>query len=211
VPRFFALEVPVEDFFSRLDSTSLGGILVPSLSIEDLLFVLCVHGTHHLWARLVWISDLAQILHRHATPGATRHATPHAALDWEQLLEDAAARGATRLVLLGLSLARDLLQAPLPEHLRRRAEDDPVIGFLARTVRAQLGGAAPMPPGLWRQLAFRIGVRERWRDRARFLSRVLTPSPKDWALVPLPRPFRFAYTLLRPPRLLWTHRRGLRR
>ena len=65
---------------------------ISTLAPEDLLFVLSVHGAKHLWNQLKWICDIGELIAR----------SPD--LDWDEVLGDARARRARRLVLLGLWL-----------------------------------------------------------------------------------------------------------
>src|SRR5207244_1068830 len=107
-------------------SLPLGGTLVRTLSAEHLLLVLCAHGAKHCWERLGWICDVAELLRR----------TP--ALDLSGMLAQARSLGVERIMLLGLRLAAELLDVPLPEDVACRARDDRVVGALAAQVRATL-------------------------------------------------------------------------
>ena len=61
VPRFFAVEFSVEDFFGRATLVDLDGRKVKTLSPEDLLLVLCIHAAKHAWTRLCWLRDIAAV------------------------------------------------------------------------------------------------------------------------------------------------------
>ena len=50
----------------------LAGAEVPDMSPEITLLVLCMHGSKHMWSRLIWICDVAQLLV--SSPG----------LDWQR-------------------------------------------------------------------------------------------------------------------------------
>jgi hypothetical protein len=54
-----------------------GGMQVPTFAPEDLLIVLCFHGGRHMWERLAWLCDIAQLIR-------TRP------LDWDAVLTRAA-------------------------------------------------------------------------------------------------------------------------
>jgi len=54
VPHHMVVPIDLRQVWRRLVPTSLGGTTVLSLSPEDLLFILCVHGTKHGWQRLEW-------------------------------------------------------------------------------------------------------------------------------------------------------------
>lgn len=102
VSEDFHLNLAPEEVWARRQPFSLGGASTSTLAPEDLLFFLCLHGSRHLCARLLWICDVAQLLRRNP------------ALDWAALLERARVAGGRRMLFLGLYLANDLLAAPLP-------------------------------------------------------------------------------------------------
>lgn len=196
VPRYFAFRLELGPLWDRLGTTSLGGVTVPNLAPEDQLLVLCVHGAKHRWERLIWICDLAELL------------AAEAGLDWERALAQAARLGGERMLLLGLFLAADLLEAPLPAHVAHRVRADPAVRALAGPVRERLfsrdgsGGLLDLP-------LFYLRVRERLRDRARYCLTSLVPTVGDSALLPLPPPLGFLRYLLRPIRLAGKYGFGL--
>ena len=191
-PREFPLPLKVEDVWARLEPLPIGGTLVRTLSAEHLLMVLCAHGAKHSWERLGWICDVAELLRR----------TP--ALDLSGMLAQARSLGVERIVLLGLRLAAELLDVPLPEDVACRARDDRAVGALAAQVRAIL--FLRMPTGTshsWESRLFHLRTRERWRDRLRYCARVaLTPTAGDWAWLRLPDALYALYYVTRPIRLI---------
>ena len=59
---FFGFDYEKEDVFGRSQVVSVHGKDVPTLSNEDLLIILCVHGSKHYWKRLSWIFDIAKLI-----------------------------------------------------------------------------------------------------------------------------------------------------
>ena len=51
-PHLFASSVSAEQLWQNLVTIDLNGTQVKTLSADDLLFSLCVHGSRHLWERL---------------------------------------------------------------------------------------------------------------------------------------------------------------
>ncbi len=191
-PPEFPLPLDLDEVWARLEPLPIGGTLVRTLSAEHLLLVLCTHGAKHCWERLGWICDVAELLRR----------TP--ALDLSGMLAQARSLGVERIVLLGLRLAAELLDVPLPEDVACRARDDRAVGALAAQVRATL--FRRMPTGSshsWESRLFHLRTRERWRDRLRYCARVaLTPTAGDWAWVRLPDALYPLYYVARPIRLI---------
>jgi hypothetical protein len=180
-----------EGFGEGRERVRLLNLEVESLSPEDLLLSLCVHGTKHLWERLAWICDIAELV----------RARPQ--LDWRKLSERARKLRAERMLHLGLRLALDLLDAPLPAEFRSRVESDRAAGRLAARVAERLfEGEEYRPAGLVRNMGFNLGARRDWRDKARYLRFIFTPTDGDLGAVRLPAALSFGYYLLRPFRLL---------
>jgi hypothetical protein len=92
------------------------------LSPEDMLLHLAIHRTRSA-LRLRWVADVAELVRRHA-----------ATLAWDTYVERARlARGRTSSWVV-LTLARDLLDAPVPaEVLRELAVSWPKRAVLARS------------------------------------------------------------------------------
>lgn len=85
------------------NSVTIDNQRIPCLTIEDLLLYLCVHGSKHLWFRLEWICDIAGLIQSYP-----QIITPH-------LIMHAKKRGIQRYLALGLMLAKQLLDAPIPQ------------------------------------------------------------------------------------------------
>lgn len=108
----------------RLVETTLGGRTVATLSPEDSLLILTIHGSKHWWSRLNWLADIAALIHVYPN------------LDWEWIVEQTEHWRIRRLVFLGLSLAHDLLQAQLPAAVQEEIRMEPQIRKLSRLVES---------------------------------------------------------------------------
>ena len=176
----------------RLEPVDLAGTTLPSLAPEDLLLVLCMHGSKHLWMRLEWICSVAELV----------RTCPE--MDWGRVMEQAHELGGERMLFVGLLLARDRLGIALPEEVRANIESDRVGRLLARRVRERLFREAE--PRVMEWWGFRYKVRERWRDRwpyvLNFVSILITPNAQDRAFLPLPAALSFLHYPIRPIRLL---------
>lgn len=61
-PKYFAVNFDSEAIWPRLQTVDLGGKAVNSLSVDDLLLILCIHGAKHRWCRLSWLCDVVLLL-----------------------------------------------------------------------------------------------------------------------------------------------------
>ena len=188
-PHLFASAVDGDHLWQNLITIDLNGTMVKTLSAEDLLFSLCIHGSRHLWERLAWICDIAELIARHD-------------LDWSGLLERAARADCERMFLLGPFLAQRLLDAPLPAVMESRCESDQRLASLAENVVAHLFSGTIHVPATSREIFdYNIGVRKTLNARARYVLHMIRPTDADLSVHSLPAAFNFAYYLARPFRL----------
>ena len=188
--RRFAAPLAGEQMWQRLQTIRIGDAETQSLAPEDLLLALCVHGSKHFWERLAWVCDIAELI------------AAQTALDWAKVLERAGAGGHERMLFLGLRLAQELLEARLPADLRERVWADRATARLAARATAGIFRAPARPTGMLSGMRFQLRARRRWRDKARYLSFIFTPTDGDLQALPLPGALNFIYYLLRPARLL---------
>jgi hypothetical protein len=178
--RYWGLALDMGHVQERCVTTSLTGTAVRTLSAEDLVLVLTVHGAKHAWPRLGWIHDVAAVLHRQP------------ALDWEQVSAQAHALGVRRILWLGLRLAHQVCGAPLPLSVWQRLQADPHAGLLAAQVSQRLFAQQNSHSTDHQQHAFYLHLRERRRERVWYLldqlrhygRQACTPTATEHALLP---------------------------
>ena len=78
---------------------------IPTLKHETHLLYHSLHGSKHLWERLLWIVDIDRFI----------RAVPN--LDWDEILTKASALKAKRMFLLGPALAHRYFDTPLPKRI----------------------------------------------------------------------------------------------
>lgn len=194
--HLFASSVQSEDLWSNLSTVELEGTRVRTLSVDDLTFSLCVHGSRHLWERLGWICDIAELIARHS-------------LGWHNLLARAARTDSERMFLLGVCLAERLLDAKLPDEIKSVCDSDDRLQSLAQTIITQLFNGTEHVPATTREIfKYNIGVRKSLASRARYVMYMLRPTDSDLDGHALPRSLSFGYYLMRPVRLFLKERKG---
>jgi len=185
----FASPVSATDFWRRLIEIEMDGQVVKSFSADDLLFSLCVHGSRHIWERLSWICDVAELIKRQQ-------------LNWATLMDRAIKTDCERMFYLGLFLAERLLGASLPAEVRAKFETDEYLQTLTEGITARLfSGTEHTPATSGQVFRFNFSLRKSWRGRAKYFAFTLRPNEVDLSGVWLPRPLYFAYYLVRPMRL----------
>ena len=128
----------------------------------DQLVVLCVHGCKHLWDTLKWLVDVAELLHCHPE------------LDWVSVQTRADEMGAGIMVEIGLVLAHDLLEAPIPEEILDTARRRPRTMKLVAKVRKRSFEANNVPYGTLQELPF--VARAAQKPGAKVMPYVLIPA-----------------------------------
>lgn len=162
---------------------------------EHLLVYLCAHGSKSLWARLRWISDIAELLAKDLDTAF-----------WQRLEHVAKKSNSERMLLTGLRLAHQLLNAPLPEAIKARIQTDTNVVKLTQEVVDHLFLAANRNKLVQNPRSFHLRMRERFIDRLPYFFHLaqlwIKPSQKDFEIVRLPAPLHFLYLFIKPFRLL---------
>ena len=170
------------------------------VSREDLLILLCVHGTKHYWRSLGWLVDVAELVRCGGED-----------LDWEAVTTRARELGCGLRLGVGLRLARELLDVPLPPPAVPVAG---AVGVEALAHRLEAwaldSGALSLTP--WSALRLDMACCEGARQRLRVVGwSLFAPSLVEWSRWPLPRALAFLYPPLRVGRLAAKYgRRALR-
>jgi hypothetical protein len=188
-PRFYAIDFDMEEMFQRAVTIEVAGHRVKTLCSEDLLLTLSAHAAKHVWSRLVWLCDIAQLM---ALPS----------LNWEWAAAQADDLGIARIVNVTLLLANRLLEAPLPASMSSRILKDRGAAQLADEVQSRLAGDGSVSVESVAYFRFMLRLRQRRADQMKFLSRlVLTPGPGEWEIMDLPPFLSPLYRFLRLGRL----------
>ncbi len=190
LPRFYAVDLRVEELLARSGRTSLGGHDMASLSAEDSLLVLCLHAAKHLWMRLIWICDIAETLRTQV-------------VDWEVVSARAPALGILRMVGVSFWLVQRLLSFELPGPAQEIADGDTKVQNLGEQFAARLARSATYDFESAEYFRWILKLRERRPDRGRYLWRLVwTPGEGDIAAMRLPEALFPLYRVVRAVRLI---------
>jgi len=185
-----SVQIDTDELWSRLQPVSVNCRELKTVSVEDLLLILCLHGFTHFWERLGWISDVAALIESREK------------IDWTLLLKNADRMGSRRILSLGLYLASNLLGAPVPPDVWTSAPADATVVALAEQVQRGLFREGTEALGILGEVRLHLAMKEGKRDKLTSCIRLLaTPRVDDWKLLPLPGSLFFLYYALRPFRL----------
>jgi hypothetical protein len=167
---FFSFDYDADEVFRRTQSIAIHGKTIPTLSNEDLLIILSVHGSKHLWERLSWICDVGKLIETQP-------------IDWELVINLAKKYGCLRMLNLGLRLAKDLMEIEIPNQF---TVADQNLNELLETVKAKIFGEGNNDVAHYPQI--HLKMRERWRDKFSYSHRLFTTKLVDSLFMPMGRP-----------------------
>jgi hypothetical protein len=186
----FPVEADTDDWWSRVGSIEINGRPVPTFRRDELLLVLCLHGTKHQGYRLGWIVDVAELIRSSA------------AIDWPWMFETAARLGCRRRLAVSLLLAHDLLDAPLPADVLDGVRRVPMAQPIVAEISNQVASVDVQEPGSIPRLSMNLRLYDRLSDRLRHVTEVgFAPTLNEWSRWPLPRALYPLYVPLRLARL----------
>jgi hypothetical protein len=189
-PPYF-LQFDAVRAFRRSVIVRASGLVARTLCTEDLLMYLCIHAARECWA-IRSICDVTALV-------------TNQRIDWDDLLRETLRARCWRAVAVGLRLAASILDAPVPQEIRRRVDRDrdvcAVASELAKYLTGEIADHAGTPAGAMLHLR----MLDTPRARARYLwRRALQPNHLDASFVRLPESLEPAYYLVRPLRVAWT-------
>ena len=182
-PAHLSVPFSLASVWRRRRQQEFGGMTISSPSDEDLALMLCIHGAKHLWERLIWVCDVAQLVDTRPD------------VDWEAVASRARESRVERMLHTGLVLANAIYGTEIPAAIRV----EPASRALAAKLRSLM---SDQPRQEFPVRRADLEMRERSRDRASYLIKLAVfPSPGDsewlprrlWWLTPVLRPFRLAW------------------
>jgi Uncharacterised nucleotidyltransferase len=173
LPRFYAVDWEVDGLFESSSTVLLGGRQMRTLSPEDLFLALCLHAAKHAWARLSWLCDISETM-------KTQN------ISYQRVRNQAQNLGIMRIVAVSVLLAHRVLGTPCPAPLVEM-DNDEKINSLGKQIRQVMNAADEYDPESLDYFRLMVELRERRRDKLRFLWRLaLTPGTGEWSTIRLP-------------------------
>jgi hypothetical protein len=188
--RYFALPFEIERAWTRLVSLQFNGRPTHTFSPEDTLLIVCINAGKDRLVKLAPLCDIAEIV----------QGEPE--IDWNQIVSEAEAMGASRMLFTCLLLAEELLGLRVPKEVRRRFIADSSITTLVGERRARLFRETLETEGVCEKTSFHLNIKDHWKQKWQHLFRyAATSTPEDWNFIKLPDCCFFLYPLVRPLRV----------
>ena len=188
-PRFYAVDFDMDGLFERAVNITFAGRPVETPSAEDLLLILSMHAAKHVWGRLIWLCDIAQILRQ-------------ANLNWDWIQPQTRSLGIERILHITLLLANRLLKSAIPRTLEASISADKSAQMFAEQIAISMAAGVTYQEEQLSYFRLAMRLRERKIDRLRFFTRLaFTPGPGEWEAVRFPKLLFPLYRLVRLGRL----------
>lgn len=195
--RHFPVRPDLDAMARRLVPVMVSGHEIATFAADDVLLLLCVHGSKDFWERISWVADISEFVRAHR------------GIDWSVVIDRAGELRVGRMLNLGLALANQLLGAAIPAAMAARVERDTA----ARSIASDIVSRHLMREAPERGAGERFSYRRRmvagsvagWRYSMRLTT---LPADEDSASMRLPRGLAPLYALLRPLRLILQYGRG---
>jgi len=188
-PKNFVFKLETDEVTSRLQRVAVAGTEIETLSTEDLILYLSMHGAKHLWRALEWITSLAELI---------RNAE---SISWDVVVERAEKAHATRMLGLALRLVERVSGSGNVPHALSAIDKNDAMQKLADEVLSQIfnlsGAAVSTETNL-----YNLKIMDHKRDAVvSALRAVFVPTLTDWDSLSLPAPLHSLYYAYRPLRL----------
>ena len=188
-PRFFGAAFDTSTLWQRTRMIPLQKAEIRMPLSVDLIMMLCIHGAKDCWERLEWVCGLAELVRSDA------------GIDWDELLERAKDAHCRAIVSMGLLLAHDLLDAPIPAAMIAKLQTPP--DWLTNQIVARFFRDENIPFTLAQRIRFHLQTKDSRREKLRYCFRLaVTTTPVDWEMMSLPESASFLYFPLRVIRLI---------
>jgi hypothetical protein len=176
------------EIWPRLQNLTIAGHTIPTFAHDDLALFLAAHGTKEGWRSLNWVCDFAELFRNCRD------------IDWTVVTERAQRSQCMRPLLLAITLASALLDAPAPLNLVHLARNNSAVRKLAD--KAQLKMLQTSPEAEIEQFFNGLNTYDRFTQRLRPIVTLLcTRSVGDYQAMPLPKSLWGLYYITRPFRL----------
>jgi hypothetical protein len=189
--RHFPVKPNLDYFIGRRAPVLISDHEVLTFTAENLLPMLCIHGSKDFWERFSWVADVSELIQSHPD------------LNWDEVWRVTKSLGAGRMLYTGLALAHCLLRTPFSAEILRRVQADRTACEIASEIQQMLMTRPSQTLDAAGRLRYRRNMLAGFVAGWRYVLRLaVVPAEEDWAMMRLPRSLAPLYIALRPFRLL---------
>lgn len=177
--RYQSVNLDIAHIRKQRKSVSLNEQIVWTISNNDLLVILCIHGTMHLWNHLKWLADISYLI------------THSSDLNWDEILKLGNELGVKRIILISLLLAEKFCGLKLPPKIKELFDSDKYIYKLA--TKSSSFFIQDNEKMVFTFPIYYFKSRELLRHKIGygfffFVDNILFPGPRDYKIISFPEP-----------------------
>ncbi|MGI9533504.1 MAG: nucleotidyltransferase domain-containing protein [Thermodesulfobacteriota bacterium] len=190
MPEKYSFSQKTDGLFSRKKIININGNKINTLSDEDLILFLSLHGIKHGWSRLFWICDIVRFL------------IVKDSIDWGSVIKRAKKLNYSRSLFIALKTTEYIIPGLLKGELLNIIKNDREVNRISKIIRENLFN---YDNSLGSKNSNKIFVRsmERYSDKIHFYTdRLFRPTIYEVELIKLPKQLIFIYYFIRPIRLI---------
>lgn len=156
---------------------------------EDLILILSLHVAGHIWSRLSWICDIAELIMNSED------------INWELVTDKARYLAIERILYLNLSLSQKLFDLTLPKNIQKSIKEDSMVEVLEKQVFKLI--FSPDNFSFRNKVSLRFKMRENKLNGFKDILRILTiPQSDEWNSYGENVPMGLLYLLKRPLQII---------
>lgn len=146
---------------------SLNELDIETFTDEDLILILSIHVAGHMWSRLSWLFDLAELIKISET------------IDWNQIMEKSHYLSIKRILFLNLSLSKKLFNLELPFEVQNYINNDGIVEELEKQILQLI--FTPEKVSIFNKVKLRFNMRENKVDGLKdILKIIIIPRSDEW-------------------------------
>jgi hypothetical protein len=149
----------IADILQRAVTVKVNGINIPVMCPDDLLPYLCWHAANHLFPRLLWLCDIAQVIKIYDKR-----------INWHNVIERSETWKIRKAVYYSLYLAKNVLGAQVPERVLLRLRPSNFENKIFKFVMLNMDyeGGIIQTSNRFLIIALRLLIIDRLKDRVFF-------------------------------------------
>lgn len=187
----FSFSFPNSRYFpiNGLKSLSVNNHDIKTFTDEDLILILLLHVSGHMWSRLSWMIDIVELIKKSEE------------INWNQIIEKARFLAIERILYLNLSLSHNLFNLKLPSNVQEHIKNDPEIENLEKEVLKMIF----TPKKIWflNKVKLRFIMREHEVMGLKDIWKIITiPQSDEWSSFENRLPTKILYIFKRPIQIL---------
>jgi len=188
--RNYAISWDDSKIWERYDEVIIHKQAIPTLSFDNHLLYLCVHGAKHLYERLEWLCDIDCMLRTKP------------AISWEEIILSAERLKVLRILLLTLGLCETILDLELSDRVKKEMNKDISLVKLQEKIIALSFTDKIQKPTGYQKFILLYSMRDSLYERLSFVYfSLFTPKFDDYKMFQLPKYLSALYPILRVFRL----------